>query len=438
VEDDARIAGIVANSIATSGYEVVWAEDGDVGLFLGTTEAFEAVILDVAFAETPGVEVLKGIRTAHPDLPVIVLTGIDDPVSTEAWLRAGASGFLAKPISVGELREIVERLVPPGGDAVEGVMGAPSPSGAYDSPPGPGRPGNGEPDLGGGTVWVVTDTRYLRQRMPVALIDWLAERSVPTRVVAADDLIVALGDGSAGRAADPWEGLAPGDVVVSRTRHPLGLALLRSSSRPGVDLLTPWEGVAWLRNKPRTALSLAQNGISTPPTFLAGTVDALKNAPSGHFPLLLKPYLGDNARGIAMVRDPAELDDLIWEDGMVLAQTFVPCGGVDTKVYVAGERIWAVRRPSPLRIQADSPLEGGDEVDATPFPEVPLTPALRRLATSCRALFGLDLLGIDVVESPHGPLVVDVNDFPNYTGVPDAPEAIGRMVLDRLRRGVRT
>jgi ribosomal protein S6--L-glutamate ligase len=406
-------------------------------LFLGTTESFQAVVLDIGLPGIPGLEVLRGIRTEHPDLPVIVLTGLDDPISRQACLEAGASGFLAKPFFVRELREVLERLVPPGGPAVPDAVGVPSSSPVDDPPSRTGHRAAGGLDEETGTVWVVTDSRYLRQRMPMALIDWLIERSVPTRVLAADDLIVALGDGSVGRGSNPWESLAPGDVVLARTRHPLGLALLRNSRQRGVDVLTPWEGVAWVRNKPRTALSLAEHAIPTPPTFLAGTLAALKDAPSGHFPLLLKPYLGDNAQGIAMVRDPAELDDLTWEDGMVLAQTFVPSGGVDTKVYVAGDRIWAVRRPSPLRIEAE-PNPESDRIDDTSFPDLPLTPALQRLATSCRELFGLDLFGIDVVESPHGPLVVDVNDFPNYNGVPEAPETIGRMVIDRLRQGVRT
>jgi ribosomal protein S6--L-glutamate ligase len=226
-------------------------------------------------------------------------------------------------------------------------------------------------------------------------------------------------------------------VVVARTRHPWGLALLHGIHQPGVEVLTPLDGVAAVRNKSRAALTLAEHGIPTPPTFLAATPAALKEVPRERFPLLLKPYLGDNARGIAGVRDPSELDHLAWRDGMVLAQTFVPCGGLDTKVYVAGERMWAVRRPSPLVIEAGWSPKGEAGAKVEPALPVPMTPALRRLAISCGALFGLELFGIDALDSSDGPLVVDVNEFPNYTGVPDAPEVIGRMVMGRIGQGVR-
>jgi ribosomal protein S6--L-glutamate ligase len=59
---------------------------------------------------------------------------------------------------------------------------------------------------------------------------------------------------------------------------------------------------------------------------------------------------------------------------------------------------------------------------------VEVTPELERLARSCGDAFELELYGVDVLLSPRGPLVVDVNEFPNYTGVDDAPRAIAELV----------
>jgi DNA-binding response OmpR family regulator len=106
VEDDARIAHIVARGLSEQG-EVLVAEDGDVGLFLGTTEDFDAVILDMGLPGTSGLDVLRGIRAEHAHVPIIVVTGRDDPSVRQACLAAGATAFLTKPFSIEELRQVV-------------------------------------------------------------------------------------------------------------------------------------------------------------------------------------------------------------------------------------------------------------------------------------------------------------------------------------------
>jgi ribosomal protein S6--L-glutamate ligase len=282
-------------------------------------------------------------------------------------------------------------------------------------------------------VWVLTDRRYLNQRMPMALLDQLADRGACTRLVVAEEVVFEVDDRSRQGAEDPWKGLAAGDVVVARTRNPFGLALLRSARRPGVTLLTPWEAIASVRNKPRAAQVLAAHHISAPHTFLADGVAGLKEIPAGFFPLILKPHLGDNALGIAVVRSVLELDDVSWDDAMVLAQRFVDTGGMDTKVYAAGECVWAVRRPSPLPAWPSGEDRNGCGDSSSSVHPIEVTPALRRLARACGEAFGLVLFGVDVLESTEGPLVVDVNDFPNYTGVNEAPEEIAELVLRHLR-----
>ncbi len=272
-----------------------------------------------------------------------------------------------------------------------------------------------EPDR----VWILTDERYLGQRMPHALVERLLARGIPTRVLAADGL-VASSYSAAGE--DPWCGLGAGDIVVARTRNRFALALLRAAERPGVRVLTPWESIAAVRNKPRATQVLAAHGIPHPPTLLADTPAALKRISCDRFPLLLKPHLGDNALGIVLVRSPDELDDVIWTDGMVLAQEYVDNGAVDLKLYAAGDRVWAVRRSSPLAL-----LPGPDACE-----RVETTPQHVELARSCALAFGLTLLGVDVLETPTGPLVVDVNDFPNYTGIPEAAPVIADLIVARL------
>jgi ribosomal protein S6--L-glutamate ligase len=261
-----------------------------------------------------------------------------------------------------------------------------------------------------GRVWVLSDERYLRQRMPKALVHELERTEIPVSLVEANRVVARIG-------YDPWAELLPGDVVVARTRNRLGLALLRAAGRPGVTVFPRWESVAHVRNKGRGLQTLASRGIPMPRTVLAENPASLKDLSADEFPLLLKPHLGDNASGIVLVRHPLELDDLAWPDGLVVAQEFVDSGSIDVKLYGIGDELWAVRRPSPL---TGSSLE--------PPQRLELTPELAQLARACGEAFGLELYGVDVLLSSRGPLVVDVNEFPNYTGVEEAPAAIAEFV----------
>lgn len=277
-------------------------------------------------------------------------------------------------------------------------------------------------------VWVVTDSRYAMQRMPSTMVDWLRRRGTAVTVVLADETLHGIGPTA--DAHDAWAGLRTGDVVVGRTRNRHGIALLQAAARPGVRVLTEAAGIIAIRDKPRATQILAEHGVPTPPTYLADNPLSLRTLDRRRFPLLLKPHTGDNARGIILVRDVAELEDVEWTGAMVVAQQFVDAGGIDLKVYVAGKHVWAVRRPSPL--------VAGAQAAARVLEHVPVTSDLRTLALRCASAFGVTLCGLDILESRYGPLVVDVNEFPNYTGVDEAFEVIGGLVLQELRAEVST
>ena len=272
-------------------------------------------------------------------------------------------------------------------------------------------------------VWVLTDERYLGQRMPRVLLDELRRRGVPSRTVVAERLVQSLG--RADERLEPWRDLEPGDVVLARTRNRFALALLRSACRPGVTVLTPPGPIAAVRDKPHASQVLSAAGIPTPGTYLVDAPAALRQVPAERFPLLLKPHAGDNARGIVLVGSAGELDDVDWGDSMVLAQEYVDSGAQDVKVYAVGDAVWAVRRPSPLSLPGRTVPQGVERVV--------VTDELRRIAQACRRAFDLELFGIDVLETSAGPLVVDVNEFPNYTGVDEAPAAVADHVVGAVQ-----
>jgi ribosomal protein S6--L-glutamate ligase len=407
VEDESRIADFLVPEFAALGVDVTVAEDGEVAVFLASTEVFDAVVLDLGLPRLPGTEVLRFLQAECPATPVIVLTARDEPESREAAMGSGATAYVTKPFAFEELCERVEACM-------AGALGVDA------SLQLPVRPGLTQ------QIWVLTDRRYLEQRMPGALIAWLEEQGHAARVVVADDgsqvSLLAPGDDT----VSAWTGLRPDDVVVARSRHPFALALLKEAESLGARTVGSWSAVQRVRNKIRCVLTLKEHGLPVPETFAASRPSDLEQLEPSSFPLLLKPFQGDNSRGIQLVRAPEELASVEWGEAIVLAQRYVDAGGIDLKLYAVGDEVWAIRRPSPLT-----------NGNGRPVP-VPVDAALEGLARDCAATFELPLLGIDLVEGARGPLIVDVNEFPNYTGIDEAPAAIGRLLLDGLHAPSRT
>jgi DNA-binding response OmpR family regulator len=107
IEDEERIAQFLVKGLTPEGYDIVVAEDGEVALFLAATEHFDAVILDLGLPGIPGIEVLEQIHHRHPSVPVIMLTGHDEPLARWRCLSAGASGFVTKPLNFTEFRSVL-------------------------------------------------------------------------------------------------------------------------------------------------------------------------------------------------------------------------------------------------------------------------------------------------------------------------------------------
>src|SRR5207302_138731 len=119
-----------------------------------------------------------------------------------------------------------------------------------------------------------------------------------------------------------------------------------------------------------------------------------------------------SSNGIYRAKSPADLATLEIAEpdgGFLLAQHYAENPGYDIKLYVIGNDVYAVARKSPLHPKI-----------VVHEQRIPLAPEWRRLALRAGRLFGLDIYGLDVVETRNGPAVVDINDFPSFGHVPGA------------------
>ena len=106
IEDDSRLAGMVAEYLGKAGFHVIHAENGARGLALFDREAPDAVILDLMLPDTDGLEICRQLRK-RSDGPILMLTARGDPMDRVVGLEMGADDYLPKPF---EPRELLARL----------------------------------------------------------------------------------------------------------------------------------------------------------------------------------------------------------------------------------------------------------------------------------------------------------------------------------------
>jgi DNA-binding response OmpR family regulator len=112
VEDEPRLAENVARSLRESaGYAVDIAADGQEGLFLAESNAYDIMLLDLMLPKMDGMELLRRIRESGQHTPVLVMTARDDKESVVALLNAGADDYLTKPFDLGELLARTKALI---------------------------------------------------------------------------------------------------------------------------------------------------------------------------------------------------------------------------------------------------------------------------------------------------------------------------------------
>jgi two-component system OmpR family response regulator len=107
VEDDRDLNRQLTTALAEAGYAVDSAADGEEGHFLGDTEPYDAVVLDIGLPKMDGITVLEKWRRARRAMPVLILTARDRWSDKVSGIDAGADDYVAKPF---HMEEVLARL----------------------------------------------------------------------------------------------------------------------------------------------------------------------------------------------------------------------------------------------------------------------------------------------------------------------------------------
>ncbi len=111
VEDDADLNRQLANALGEAGYAVDKALDGEDGYFLGDTEPYDLIILDLGLPKMDGISILEQWRRSNKLMPVLILTARDRWSDKVQGMDAGADDYLAKPFHMEELLARVRALM---------------------------------------------------------------------------------------------------------------------------------------------------------------------------------------------------------------------------------------------------------------------------------------------------------------------------------------
>ena len=204
------------------------------------------------------------------------------------------------------------------------------------------------------------------------------------------------------------------DLYVLRHTSGLSLSLAGALHELGAIIVNPYPVSAALKDKIVASRTLEAAGVPTPAAYVASQPQQLL-ALLDLGPLVVKPYQGAGGHQVRIIRTPAELAEVNCGREPVFAQRYHANDGRDRKIYAIGGRLFGVKKVFPRRTE--------EEKYGEPFT---LSPELREIAVRCGRAFGIDLFGVDIIESEGVPYVVDMCSIPGFKGVPDAPRLLAQ------------
>jgi ribosomal protein S6--L-glutamate ligase len=221
------------------------------------------------------------------------------------------------------------------------------------------------------------------------------------------------------------EPVPPPDVVIPRIGASItgyGLAVVTQLELMGVPVLNRAIAIAQSRDKLRCLQLLGAQGVGVPTTVMAHRhtdADRLVEEVGG-LPVIVKLIQGTQGIGVMIARTMEEAVTLLntfWDLGHdVLLQRFVAeSEGRDVRAFVVGDQVVAAMRRQARAGEFRSNIHRGGE--GTP---VELSAPLAATAVRAARILGLEVAGVDLLESSAGPLIVEVNSSPGFEGIEGA------------------
>ena len=115
VEDNKKVASLIAKALKEEGYSVDQAHGGEDGSMMAQVHPYDLLLLDVMLPVKSGLEIVRSLRAGGSSVPILMLTARDAPDDIVMGLDAGADDYLTKPFGLDELLARVRALLRRGG-----------------------------------------------------------------------------------------------------------------------------------------------------------------------------------------------------------------------------------------------------------------------------------------------------------------------------------
>ena len=210
------------------------------------------------------------------------------------------------------------------------------------------------------------------------------------------------------------------DVVLDRcVAHARAGYAIRTFERWGIPTLNTAESVQICDDKALNSIALEEAGVPTPKTILAFSLEsALEALEIVGYPAVMKPVSGSWGRLLAKVNGPEQAKAVIGQKlelgsvhhGVFYIQEFVPKPDRDIRAYVVGDKVLAASYRSSEHWVTNAAR------GATSMP-CPITPEIEDLALRACAAVKARLAGVDLIETPNGLQIVEVNSGGEFRGL---------------------
>jgi len=227
------------------------------------------------------------------------------------------------------------------------------------------------------------------------------------------------------------------DLYLLKSHAPQALDVAHALEEKGALVVNSWASSVACQDRVLMAQRMREANLPWPYTWSFATLGSMLSdrnfLTSLPFPLIIKSYYSHRGDLVDKVDSIKQLEALAaeWSQEPVVLQEFAAGDGWDIKLWVIDQQIFAARRRTSLEANASK----------EDFPIAPqeLPREWASIALEIGRVFNMRLYGVDLLITDRGPMIVDVNSFPGFRGVPGADSAlvalVERIAQEREARG---